>query len=75
VVVTLKTRAISPGARRLHNPLCWNGEQVQLLLSLDCSDREAIGWLATTGGVSGEMVSDLVSESPGHRFGPALVPI
>ena len=26
---------------------CWNGEAVQVLFSLDCCDREVMGWLAT----------------------------
>jgi transposase InsO family protein len=41
---------------------CWNGEAVQVLFSLDCCDREVMGWLGTSGGVSGEMVRDLMSE-------------
>jgi hypothetical protein len=32
-----------------------------------------MGWLATTGGVSGEMVRDLMSESLEYRFGPAAL--
>src|SRR5215472_12526202 len=28
---------------------CWNGEAVQVLFSLDCCDREVMGWLATSG--------------------------
>jgi len=52
---------------------CWNGEAVQVLFSLDCCDREVMGWLATSGGVSGEMVRDLMTESLEHRFGPAML--
>jgi hypothetical protein len=37
---------------RLHHR-CWNGEAVQVLFSFDCCDREVMGWLATSGGVSG----------------------
>jgi len=48
---------------------CWNGEAVQVLFSLDCCDREVMGWLATSGGVTGEMVRDLMSESIEYRFG------
>jgi hypothetical protein len=29
-------------------------------------------WLATTGGVPGEMVRDLMTESLEHRFGPVV---
>ena len=49
---------------------CWNGAAVQVLFSLDGCDRAVMGWLATSGGVSGEMVRDLMSESLEHRFGP-----
>jgi transposase InsO family protein len=52
---------------------CWNGEAIQVIFSLDCCDREVMGWLATTGGVSGEMVRDLMSESLEYRFGPAAL--
>jgi transposase InsO family protein len=36
---------------------CWNGEIVRIAFALDCHDRETIGWLATTAGVSGECPS------------------
>jgi putative transposase len=29
---------------------CWNGEVVRLAFALDCHDREAISWVATTAG-------------------------
>jgi putative transposase len=29
---------------------CNNGEQVRITFTLDCCDREAIAWVATTGG-------------------------
>jgi putative transposase len=51
---------------------CWNREAVQVLFSLDWCDREVMAWLATSGGVSGEMVRDLMSESLEHRFSPAI---
>jgi putative transposase len=49
---------------------CWNGEAVQVLFCLDCCDREVMGWLASDGGISGEMVRDLMSEAIEYRFGP-----
>lgn len=52
---------------------CWNGEAVQVLFSLDCCDREVMGWLATTGGVSAELVRDLMSETFEHRFGSSVL--
>ena len=49
---------------------CWNGEKIQVAFSLDCCDREAICYIATTGGISGEMIRDLMLESVEQRFGP-----
>src|SRR5262249_43269559 len=37
--------------------------------ALDCCDREAMSFLATTGGVSGEDVRDLMLAAVEHRFG------
>src|SRR5262250_300547 len=39
---------------------CWNGEVVRLAFALDCHDREVIGWVATTAGISGEMIRDMM---------------
>src|SRR5262249_34151029 len=71
------------GGAKLESNLRWgsdgvfiprlNGEAVQVLFSLDCCDREVMGWLATSGGVSGEMVRDLMSETLEHRFGPTVL--
>lgn len=41
---------------------CWNGELVRVAFALDCHDREVIGWVATTAGISGEMIRDLMVE-------------
>src|SRR5262249_38816167 len=38
---------------------CDNGERVRVAFALDCCDREAMSFLATTSGVSGEDVRDL----------------
>lgn len=50
---------------------CWNGERVQVAFSLDCHDREAMRFVATTGAITGEMIRDLMAETLGHRFGAA----
>ncbi len=71
VVVTLKSNL--RWCSDVFTIRCWNGEAVQVLFSLDCCDREAMGWLATSGGVSGEMVRDLMSETVEYRFGPAAL--
>ena len=39
---------------------CWNGEIVRLAFALDCHDREVISWVATTAGISGEMIRDMM---------------
>jgi transposase InsO family protein len=48
---------------------CWNGELVWVAFSLDCCDREVMSYIATTAGISGEMVRDLMAESIESRFG------
>lgn len=48
---------------------CWNGERIRVVFSLDCCDREAIRYLATTKGVDAEMVKDLMVETVEARFG------
>lgn len=48
---------------------CWNGEIIRLAFALDCHDREVIGWLATTGGISGEMIRDMMVQCVERRFG------
>lgn len=47
---------------------CWNGEVVRVAFVLDCHDREAIGWVATTAGISGEMIRDLMIQCVETRF-------
>jgi transposase InsO family protein len=44
---------------------CWNGEIVRIAFVLDCHDREVIAWLATTAGISGEMIRDIMIECGG----------
>ncbi len=39
---------------------CWNGERVRAAFSLDCCDREIVGYVATSGFVTGEMIRDLM---------------
>jgi putative transposase len=48
---------------------CWNGERVQVAFSLDCCDREVMGYVATTGTIDGELIRDLMLESVQSRFG------
>lgn len=53
---------------------CDNGESVRVAFALDCRDREVMCHVATTGGVSGEMIRDLMLESVEKRFGDAPAP-
>jgi putative transposase len=48
---------------------CWNGERIRLAFSMDCCDREIMGYVATTGGISGDLIRDLMAESIEARFG------
>ena len=51
---------------------CDNRERVRVAFALDCCDREAMGWVATTGGITGDMVRDLMVEAVEARFGCEL---
>lgn len=48
---------------------CWNGEIVRVAFTLDTCDREAITWTATTAGISGEMIRDMMLVAVERRFG------
>ena len=48
---------------------CDNGEKVRVAFALDCCDREAMGYVATTGGITAEDVRDLMVASVKHHFG------
>jgi transposase InsO family protein len=48
---------------------CWNGDRVRLAFSMDCCDREIMSYVATTGGICGDMIRDLMAESIEYRFG------
>jgi putative transposase len=53
---------------------CWNGEVVRVAFALDCHDREVISWIATTAGISGEMIRDMMVRSVEQRFGGLRAP-
>jgi len=48
---------------------CDNGEKVRVAFALNCCDREAMSFLATTGGITGDDVRDLMLAAVEHRFG------
>jgi transposase InsO family protein len=53
---------------------CWNGEIVRVAFALDCHDREVIGWVGTTAGISGEMIRDMMVRCVEQRFGEIRAP-
>ena len=53
---------------------CWNGQVVRVAFALDTCDPEVMAWCACTGGISGEMIRDLMLESVERRFGSPRVP-
>jgi len=48
---------------------CDNGERVRIAFTIDCCDREAISWVATTGSIDSGDIRDLMIESVERRFG------
>jgi putative transposase len=48
---------------------CDDGDKVRVAFALDCCDREALGHVATTEGVKGEDVRDLMVVAVEQRFG------
>jgi len=55
--------------------LCWNGEVVGVAFAIDTHDREIIAWVAPSGGgISGEMIRDMVSDSVERRFDAIRAP-
>jgi transposase InsO family protein len=53
---------------------CWNGDVVRVAFALDSHDREVISWVATTAGISGEMVRDMMVQCVEPRFGDLRAP-
>lgn len=48
---------------------CCNGDRVYVAFSMDTCDREILGYIASTVGMDGESIRDLIMESVEHRFG------
>lgn len=48
---------------------CDSRERVRVAFSLDCCDRQLIAYAATTGGISGELVRDVMVQTMCNRFG------
>jgi transposase InsO family protein len=52
----------------------WNGEVLRLAFAIDTHDGEIIVWQASTGGINGEMVRDLMLACVEQRFGSLRAP-
>ncbi|ABC35994.1 transposase [Burkholderia thailandensis E264] len=48
---------------------CDDGTPLRVTFALDCCDREAISWAATTGGHGGDVVRDVMLAAVEQRFG------
>jgi putative transposase len=48
---------------------CSNRQRVRVAFSMDCCDREVMSYVATTGGITSEMVQDLMIDAIENRFG------
>ena len=54
---------------------CWNGEFVRIAFAIDTHDREIMAWVATSGGgISGEMIRDLMLDCVERRFDALRAP-
>ncbi len=51
---------------------CDNGEKLRVTFAMDCCDREALDWAASTGGYDSDTVQDVMLRSVEHRFGDSL---
>lgn len=51
---------------------CDNNEKVRTTFALDCCDREAMSWQATTSGQTGDVVRDVMLAAVEQRFGQSL---
>lgn len=48
---------------------CENKERIRVAFAMDCCDRETLSYIATTGGITSEMIKDLMTEAIEYRFG------
>ena len=54
--------------------LCDNGDQVYIAFSLDTCDREVMRYIASTRGIDGQMIRDLMLETVEYRFQTQTTP-
>lgn len=53
---------------------CDNGEAVRVAFGLDCCDRECMSYVASSRGISGGMIRDLMLDCVERRFGASRTP-
>jgi len=53
---------------------CWNGDLVRVAFVMDCCDREVVAHHATSDGLTGEAIRDLMIATIEARFGGNLQP-
>ena len=53
---------------------CANGEQVHVAFSIDACDREVMRYIASTRGINGQAIRDLMIETVEYRLGKARGP-
>lgn len=50
---------------------CDDGQPIRVAFSLDCCDREVMSYVATTAGISSDMIKDMMLDAVMTRFGAA----
>jgi len=51
---------------------CTNGDTLYVAFAIDTCDREVLGYIASTIGIEGQAIRDLLVECVEYRFGPVL---
>jgi putative transposase len=51
---------------------CDDGAPLRVVFAVDCCDRDAMSWAATTGGYTGDMVLDVMLQAVEKRFAGAF---
>jgi putative transposase len=65
-------KVTSGGALTASEFSCDNGEKLRVTFALECCDREALYWAASTGGYDSETVQDVMLGAVERRFGNSL---
>lgn len=65
-IITLKSSM--RGCSGVFKILCYDGEKLRVISSMDTSDRDALSHISTTGGITSDIVKDLLVSSLEYRF-------